>query len=458
MGEDVTRALENSLQIRLQQVNRADDMVENQRLLQEAEEITGAEQFVPGGDPGKVSQVIEEVQSKAEAFVVEDGPDAKVLAGSAVAATEKFAKSYGVPINDAFVWSALTDTALDFAKTTGTNDPRRVSDGVMLAAADRALSNLQGPQGQAYRLALANMGVGSLNDAKEAKKLNEFETSYRTALQKVVVEFRDVIEAGVYNPELIKSKIVADVDAAKSLVSTIIQAGEDGQTVLQRAQAVVDTEASPENLVTIVDGVYDQRVALDKHSGDLYETMAMLADRKRRAEARLLADEFQTVEMMPQLKEARDAIQTINAQMQEAEALYNEVMLRRTQIEQKGLSSIKGNARPNEKNLDAIADLIGPIALKSGTEPSQQLAVARQMIDDAIGEETQINPYVAKKILMAMVKVNLELEAELPGDVKLMISRLEQNSSQEPYQGFNDFTDRNFDGMRPTGSLIGVIP
>ena len=457
LGADETRALENSLQIRLQQQNSRADMQENQELLQEAQEITVG-QFVAGGDPGKVSEVIEEVQSRAEAFVVEDGPDAKVLAGSAVAATEKFSEMYGVPINNAFVWSALSDTALDFAKTTGTNDPLKVSDGVMLAAADRAMRNLQGPQGQAYKLALADMGVGSLNDAKEAGIASQFAASYQAALQKVAVEFKDVIEAGVYNPELIKAKIVEDVDASKSVINTVIQAGEDGQTVLERAQAVVDTEASAENLPTIVDGVYDQEVALAKHSGDLYETMAMLKDRKRRAEARLLAPEFQTVEMMPKLKEARDAIQAINTQMKEAETLYNQINQRRAQLGQKGMVAIKGNARANEQNLEAIADMIGPMALRSGSSSSEQIAVAGRMIEDAIGEDPQVNPYVMKKILMAMVKVNLELEAELPEDVKLMISRLEQNSSQENYQGFNDFTDRNFDGMRPTGSLIGVIP
>jgi len=450
LGADETRALENSLQIRLRQQNSAADMVENQELLKDAQEATVG-QFVAGGDPGKVSEVIEEVQSRAEAFVVKDGPDAKVLAGSAVAATEKFSEMYGVPINNAFVWSALSDTALDFAKATGSNDPLKVSDGVMLAAADRAMRNLQGPQGQAYKLALADMGVGSLNDAKEAGIASQFATSYQAALQKVTVEFKDVIEAGVYNPELIKGKIVEDVDTAKSLIATIIQAGEDGQTALQRAQAVVDTEASADNLPSIVDGVYDQEVALAKHSGDLYETMAMLKDRKRRAEARLLAKEFQTVEMMPKLKDARDAIQTINAQMQEAETLYNQINQRRTQLGQKGMVAIKGNARANEQNLEAIADMIGPMALRSGSSSSEQIAAAKQMIESSIGDDPEVNPDVMERIILAMVKVNLELEPELPENIKVMISRLGQASlPQDPYQPFT--------GMGPTGSLIGVIP
>jgi hypothetical protein len=453
LGADETRALENSLQIRLKQENSRQDMEENQELLKDAQEITGAAQFVAGGDPGKVSEVIEEVQSRAEAFVVEDGPDAKALAGSAVAATEKFSEMYGVPINNAFVWSALSDTALDFAKATGSNDPLKVSDGVMLAAADRAMRNLQGPQGQAYKLALADMGVGSLNDAKEAGIASQFATSYQAALQKVTVEFKDVIEAGVYNPELIKGKIVEDVDTAKSLIATVIQAGEDGQTVLQRAQAVVDTEASAENLPSIVDGVYDQEVALAKHSGDLYETMAMLKDRKRRAEARLLAPEFQTVEMMPKLKDARDAIQTINAQMQEAKTLYNQINQRRTQLGEKGMVAIKGNARANEQNLEAIADMIGPMALRSGSSSSEQIAAAKQMIESSIGENPEVNPHILERIILAMVKVNLELEPELPEDIKVMISRLEQNKAESaPQQGNGQSGTANLTGEMVQGT------
>lgn len=453
LGADETRALENSLQIRLKQQNSAADMVENQKLLQEAQEITGAAQFVAGGDPAKVSEVIQEVQSRAEAFVVEDGPDAKVLAGSAVAATEKFSEMYGVPINNAFVWSALSDTALDFAKTTGTNDPLKVSDGVMLAAADRAMRNLQGPQGQAYKLALAEMGVGSLNDAKEAGIASQFAASYQAALQKVAVEFKDVIEAGVYNPELIKGKIDEDVDASKSVINTVIQAGEDGQTVLERAQAVVDTEASAENLPTIVDGVYDQEVALAKHSGDLYETMAMLRDRKRRAEARLLAPEFQTVEMMPKLKEARDAIQAINTQMKEAETLYNQINQRRAQLGQKGMVAIKGNARANAQNLEAIADMIGPMALRAGSSSSEQIAAAKQMIESSIPDEPEVNPYILERIILAMVKVNLELEAELPEEIKVMISRLEQNRAESaPQQGNGQSGTANLTGEMVQGT------
>jgi len=452
LGADETRALESSLQIRLKQQNSAADMVENQELLKDAQEATVG-QFVAGGDPGKVSEVIEEVQSRAEAFVVEDGPDAKALAGSAVAATEKFSEMYGVPINNAFVWSALSDTALDFAKATGSNDPMKVSDGVMLAAADRAMRNLQGPQGQAYKLALADMGVGSLNDAKEAGIASQFATSYQAALQKVTVEFKDVIEAGVYNPELIKGKIVEDVDTAKSLIATVIQAGEDGQTALQRAQAVVDTEASAENLPNIVDGVYDQEVALAKHSGDLYETMAMLKDRKRRAEARLLAPEFQTVEMMPKLKEARDAIQAINAQMQEAQSLYEQINQRRTQLGQKGMVAIKGNARANEQNLEAIADMIGPMALRSGSSSSEQIAAAKQMIESSIGENPEVNPYILERIILAMVKVNLELEAELPEEIKVMISRLEQNRAESaPQQGNGQSGTANLTGEMVQGT------
>ena len=452
LGADETRALENSLQIRLRQQNSAADMVENQELLKDAQEATVG-QFVAGGDPGKVSEVIEEVQSRAEAFVVKDGPDAKALAGSAVAATEKFSEMYGVPINDAFVWSALSDTALDFAKATGSNDPLKVSDGVMLAAADRAMRNLQGPQGQAYKLALADMGVGSLNDAKEAGIASQFATSYQAALKKVTVEFKDVIEAGVYNPELITGKIVEDVDTAKSLIATIIQAGEDGQTALQRAQAVVDTEASAENLPAIVDGVYDQEVALAKHSGDLYETIAMLTDRKRRAEARLLAPEFQTVEMMPKLKEARDAIQTINAQMQEAETLYDQIDQRRTQLGEKGMSAIEGNARANEQNLEAIADMIGPMALRSGSKASEQIAAAKQMIESSIGDDPEVNPYILERIILAMVKVNLELEPELPEDIKVMISRLEQNRIESaPRQGNGQSGTSNLTGEMVQGT------
>ena len=452
LGADETRALENSLQIRLKQENSRADMEENQRLLQEAQGVTVG-QFVAGGDPGKVSEVIEEVQSRAEAFVVEDGPDAKVLAGSAVAATEKFSEMYGVPINNAFVWSALSDTALDFAKATGSNDPLKVSDGVMLAAADRAMRNLQGPQGQAYKLALADMGVGSLNDAKEAGIASQFATSYQAALQKVAVEFKDVIEAGVYNPELIKGKIDEDVDASKSLIATVIQAGEDGQTVLQRAQAVVDTEANADNLPAIVDGVYDQEVSLAKHSGDLYETIEMLKDRKRRAEARLLAPEFQTVEMMPKLKEARDAIQTINAQMQEAGALYDQINARRTQLGQKGMSAIKGNARANAQNLEAIADMIGPMALRSGSSSSEQIAAAKQMIESSIGDDPEVNPYIMERIILAMVKVNLELEEELPEEIKVMISRLEQNRAESaPQQGNGQSGTANATGEMVQGT------
>jgi hypothetical protein len=73
------------------------------------------------------------------------------------------------------------------------------------------------------------------------------------------------------------------------------------------------------------------------------------------------------------------------------------------------------------------------------------------MIESSIGDDPEVNPDVMERIILAMVKVNLELEPELPENIKVMISRLGQASlPQDPYQPFT--------GMGPTGSLIGVIP
>ena len=418
LGVEETSVLEESLRQGLQQQNNIKDMSENIGLALDAQKLTGPNQFIAGGNFEEIGKVAKAIEVIANGFVNEDednAPDAKALASQALMATEKFSESYGIPINDQFVWSALSKAALQSSKDLG-QSPNKVSDTTMMAAAHNAMSSLQGPQGKAYKIALANLGVSTLNELHEVRESGKFAGAYAEAINTVAIAHEDVFEAGVYMPEHIEKKVKETVDTAKTLVTTLQQPGENGKSILQNAQATIDTAGTPESLPDIVNGVYDGETALREAGSKLFLQMEMLTDRKRRTELRLQATEFQTLDMKVGLESATASVDLINQQLIEAQKLYDQITVRRQQLGQKGLSAIKGNARPNVENVQAIAEMIWPMAMRSGSTPSEQIDAAIKLIKTSIPEEdlSSYNPRAGA--LMEAILDYVELGLDLKGN------------------------------------------
>jgi hypothetical protein len=417
-------------------------MSENFGLAQDAQKLTGPNQFIAGGNFEEIGKVAKAIEVIANGFVNEDednAPDAKTLASQALMATEKFSESYGIPINDQFVWSALSKAALQSSKDLG-QTPQQVSDTTMMAAAHNAMSSLQGPQGKAYKIALANLGVSTLNELHEVQQSGNFAGAYAEAINTVAIAHKDVFEAGVYMPEHIEKKVKETVDTAKTLVTTLQQPGENGKSILQNAQATIDTAGTPESLPDIVNGVYDGDTALREAGSKLFLQMEMLTDRKRRTEARLKATEFQTLDMKVGLDSATASVDLINQQLIEAQKLYDQITVRRQQLGQKGLTAIKGNAAPNRENLDAISDMIGPLVISQGKSPKEQLEAAEILIESSIPENIVGGERsIYTRIIKGFLEINLGLnaEGELDQQLETLLGRLIENSqtpTEDPAQ------------------------
>lgn len=425
------RILERALDERLHQQNNALDVKESVDIAAQAAELRGASQFVIGGGKVDRTEIQKEAVAYATAYETED-VDKEVLAAQATAAVEKFAGMNSVALSDEATWKALTQTALSFAGESG-QSPSAVSDSLMRSTVDRVMANRNDPQAQAHKAALRSLGVSSLEEANTSGLLSQFPAAYDEALTKVIEQAKDVYEGGVYTPQLVAQKIKEDVDAAKLVLNETAQPGENGMSLMETAQKeIIDVTPTPETLSGFVGKVYDTELALSGQRAKVEDAIAVLQDRKRRATIRLQAPEFQTSEMYPRVQTAMQSIASIDQEIAALTEVVKTIEGKRRDMGGKLLSSIQGAARPNEANLTAIAEAIGPLAMHSANTSEGQLTYAKGLIQQAIPEMDGINPGIYARILEDMVKVNLGYMDELPENTLAMIERLAAAENRPP--------------------------
>jgi len=417
--------LEAALDERLRNENAKKDTTENALLKTEVDEMLGPQQFIAGGDPTGLSKIEEQIKVMAQGLVTDDdGPKAEVLASQALSKITQFSQLYNIPINDDFMWSELSKVALEYAKTSET-DPAKVPDSQLRAAADRVMQARSDPQAKAYMAALGNFGVTSMNELADIGQLGQWNDAYSAAVQDVLNKSKDVYEAGIYTPEHIENKIKQDVQAAKRVGLEVVQGGADGRTVLSNADYTLKLATTPDNLGQIVDGIYNNSLALGKQQQQVMQQIQVLKDRKRRSEARLQSPEFMTTEMFPTKDSAQKSVALIDQELQKLANLYDTLSVRRSQLQQKAGAAIADNASPDMGVLENIADLIGPLAMSSTTDKKTQMEVVGDYVDQAIPDGLQgLQRGVVKKVLTELVKINLDyVDPDDEEAVKQQLSR-----------------------------------
>jgi len=218
-----------------------------------------------------------------------------------------------------------------------------------------------------------------------------------------------------------------DTQAASEAARQITQGGADGRSVMENAQRIIDMETSSGSLREIVDGAYDNDQAIAKQLQQIEQEMLKLQDRKRRALARIEAPEFQSTRMMGARQNVYTAIPALDQQMTAMSALYDSLVTRRQQLGNKMQGVIAHGVEPSYQTLDAIADAIGAFAIQ-GSTPQQQMQIAEDYIDQAIGNREDINPAIYKRILTHLVETNLEIATETPSEIQTLIDRLNEGN------------------------------
>lgn len=425
LGADKIAILEKSNQQFLHNSNELANNEENAKLAQEALEMGQGQFDLPFGDSDAMKDIQSTVEMFAEGVATEDR-DAKALTSDALSTVQKFSSTYNIPINDEAMVVGLSRVALQNASETGTT-VAQVPDSLLRAEADRIMQNRNDPQAQAYKAALATFGVTSMNELSDAGQLGSFPDAYDAAIQDVVNKSKDVYEAGVYTPEHIQKLVEEDTQAASEAARQITQGGADGLSVMENAQRIIDMETSSGSLREIVDGAYDNDQAIAKQLQQLEQEMLKLQDRKRRALARIEAPEFQSTRMMGARQNVYTAIPALDQQMTAMSALYDSLVTRRQQLGNKMQGVIAHGVEPSYQTLDAIADAIGAFAIQ-GSTPQQQMQIAEDYIDQAIGNREDINPAIYKRILTHLVETNLEIATETPSEIQTLIDKLNEGN------------------------------
>jgi len=391
---DVVARLESARDQRLEVVNRTANVEEDRAIIAEAQDyLQGYTSFDP-------SEFDDNAILAAEGHLVDMGEkdvDAKGFAGSAVNDVADLAITYGLPVNQGRVAESFVLGLMDKAKNAKTAEISTLNKSEKFAVYDNVMKAQSGMDGQAYRRVLQSVGVNTLNEFVEAMKdrggAGAFRPFYEEAVRSLTEGAKDILEEGVYTPELVKDAIENDVDGAKGALKILSEPAEDGMNLAERTQAVLDMTPAPETLPDIASGILSSEKGLRSAAATVEQQIVKLSDRMRRAELQLNLPQMN----MPEFGQERSlAVQTLGQledQIAQLNTAREEIAAQRRKVAAQKKKAITGTASLDFDAMEALASMIAISVNEGGNQ--------RELIKAAIPEsmEELTNPRLYRREL-----------------------------------------------------------